>query len=212
MTHQTIGNLSAKELARHAFNVFLFAGRHQSGARLIYRALDLSPYDALALRCLSDLLDNDGTQIFSAIVLEYALADNSPISLNDRAELDYLRFFSQWSWGFAHHKSGETNLAQDAFVARSDFVLDEAAYAQFLSPILQINPSAEAGFQAAHRFCGVLAGFLAPIQDKAGLEGCFEPNNFQTTPAYELWLQESTAEFDALEKARQEQSSPIDPA
>src|SRR5437870_2472118 len=110
-----IADLSAAELGRHAFNVFLFAGRHQTGARLIYHALSKNSYKPLALRCLSDLLDTEGTEVFSGAVLEYALTSDSPLNAEERTELDDLRFLAIWSWGFSRHKSGQAFLPQEAF-------------------------------------------------------------------------------------------------
>ena len=101
-----IKELNASQLARHAFNVFLFSGRHVTGAKLIYRALALDPRNAEALRCLSDLLDAEGTEVFSAVVLEYALDEGTGISGEGRDVLDNLRFLAIWSWGFSSHKSG----------------------------------------------------------------------------------------------------------
>lgn len=113
-----IEDLSAQQVARHAFNVFLFSGRHQTGAKLIYHALRLDQTSAEALRCLSDLMDADGTQVFSGVVLEYALSESTGITGEDRRVLDDLRFMAKWSWGFARHKSGNPHLGQEAFADR----------------------------------------------------------------------------------------------
>ena len=54
---EIISQLNADQLARHAFNIFLYHNRHVVGARLIFRALELDCREPTALRCLSDILD-----------------------------------------------------------------------------------------------------------------------------------------------------------
>jgi hypothetical protein len=204
----TIGQLTAQQLARHAFNVFLFSGRHRTGARLIYRALELDSGNAQALRCLSDLLDADGTHVFSGVVLEYALSETAEISGDDRADLDNLRFLAKWSWGFSLHKSGEPHLAQEAFADRSSFVVDEERYKDFLAQLIGPAGSLQKGYKAAHTLCGAMAGFLLHREGggNAGLEESVHPERFVRTDEYSQWLQGSTEELDALEVERQKKS------
>lgn len=210
MPASTIAHLNASQVARHAFNVFLFSGRHQTGARLIFRALDLQPHNPEALRCLSDLLDSNGTEVFSGVVLEYALSEVPHLGDEERQTLDDLRFLAKWSWGFSRHKSGNPHLAQDAFGDRSAFSIDDTRYRQFLDQILSRTGSLEGGFKAAHTLCGAMAGFLhhRELGGKAGIEESLHPEHFQKSDAYDQWLQSSTDELDALEKARQEKSKP----
>ncbi|HAF45803.1 MAG: hypothetical protein A2100_03515 [Sideroxydans sp. GWF2_59_14] len=210
MSTSTIEHLNASQLARHAFNVFLFSGRHQTGARLIYRALELQPHNAEALRCLSDLLDSNGTEVFSGVVLEYALSEEPQFSVEERQTLDDLRFLAKWSWGFSSHTSGNPHLAQDAFADRSAFLVDDSRYQQFLDQILTRTGSLEGGFKAAHTLCGAMAGFLqhGELGGKAGVVESLHPEQFQKTEVYSQWLQSPTDELDALEKARLEKSKP----
>jgi hypothetical protein len=204
----TIGQLTAQQLARHAFNVFLFSGRHQTGARLIYRALELDPRDAQALRCLSDLLDADGTHVFSGTVLEYALSETTGIAGDEREVLDSLRFLAKWSWGFSRHKSGESHLAQEAFADRSMFIVDEERYKEFLAQLIGSAGSLQKAFESAHALCGAMAGFLLHREHggTAGLEESLHPERFVRTDAYSQWLHGGTEELDALEVARQKKS------
>lgn len=206
MPTSTIANLNASQLARHAFNVFLFCGRHQTGACLIYRSLELEPQNPEALRCLSDLLDSNGTEAFSAVVLEYALREVPHLSDETRKTLDNLLFLAKWSWGFSRHNSGDPHLAQDAFADRSAFSVDDSGYREFIGQIIDRTGSLTGGFRAAHALCGVMARFLQhcePGKD-AGVEELLNPERFLKTEAYDPWLRSSAEELDALEKARQE--------
>ena len=160
----TIGQLNANQLARHAFNVFLYGSRHVVGARLIYRALELDPCEPGALRCLSDLLDSEGTEHLSGVTLEYALDPSTGVQGEERKELDDLRFLAIWSWGFSRHRSGEPHLSQETFRDRSAFLVDEEGYAAFLASVTGSDASLEYGFQAARTLCGAMAGFLARMR------------------------------------------------
>lgn len=203
-----IEKLSAQQIARHAFNVFLFSGRHQTGARLIYHALRLDRANAEALRCLSDLLDADGTQTFSGVVLEYALSEEAGIAGAARTELDDLRFLAKWSWGFSRHKSGNPHLGQEDFADRTTFVVDEDRYQEFLAQILKPAGSLSNGFIAAHTLCGAMAGFLVhrDFGGKVDIGESVHPERFAETPAYLEWLKTPTDELDALENARQKKT------
>lgn len=211
MPSPTIEHLNAAQLARHAFNVFLFSGRHETGARLIFRSLELQPHDPLALRCLSDFFDAEGTEMFSAVVLEYALSEKLALGTEDRKTLDDLLFLSKWTWGFARHSSGSPHLAQADFADRSAFTMDAAGYGEFLGHALGPAGSLEAGFRAAHTLCGAMAGLLQhrDLGGKAGFDEAYHPEQFQKSAAYDEWLRTTTEELDELEKARREKSKPV---
>lgn len=201
---KTIEELSARELARHAFNVFLFVGRHTTGMRLTYRALELDDREPLAIRCLSDLLDGEGTEILSAIALEYGLAPSTGISGPAWSELDDLRFLSKWTWKFSTHKSGNPHLAGDAFKIRQDFDVDHAKYQAWLEDFLGTD-SLESGFRRVHTFAGAVGGLLTPVDSSApkGAAYTVRPEQFTQGPEYKSWLKESSTELDALEAKRQ---------
>jgi hypothetical protein len=210
---KTIEQLSAHQIARHAFNVFLFSGRHVMGARLIYHALVLDRTNAEALRCLSDFMDADGTQVFSGVVLEYALSESVALSDLEHKELDDLRFLAKWSWGFAQHQSGNPHLGQEAFKDRDAFVVDDDRYRSFLAQVLEPAGNLTNGFKAAHTLCGAMAGFLKHQEfgSTAGIEESLHPDRFIQTSTYREWLQTSTEELDSLEQARQKQTIPKKP-
>jgi hypothetical protein len=203
-----ISQLTAQQLARHAFNVFLFSGRHVTGARLIYHSLTLDRYEPEAIRCLSDLLDNDGTEIFSAVALDYALAPESPISPEARQTLDDLRFVAKWSWGFSRHRSGSPHLAGEQFNNRAEFEVDEPRYQEMLQQAVRPAGSLSRAFTAAHTLSGAMGGLLSHTRfgGRAPLDELFHPERFERTNDYDVWLASATDELDALERARQEKT------
>jgi hypothetical protein len=202
-----IRELSAAQLARHATNVFLFAGRHRTGARLIFRALELEPYQPQALRGLSDLLDREGTEQLSAAVLEYALAQGSPISADEKKELDDLLFLAKWTWKFSRHEEGATGIAWEDLADRSKFIVDDQRYDEFLGQIVTEAGSIESAFRSAHTLIGVMGGLLEhrELGSNAPLDEVLHPEKFRVTTEYEEWLLSDTAELEELERARKEQ-------
>ena len=193
--------LGADALAEHAFNLFLYQGRHALGAKLIYEALRQDPYHVLALRCLADLLEQKGTEIFSAIVLEYARMYATIVEESELDALEEILFISKWSWGFARHASGKTELSMADFADRSQFITDHERYQTFLDEIFTRTESLETGFQAAHRVCGLMAQF---VEHKEGIdaasqfEAIFNPQNFVMSDAHEAWLDSYDPVLDEL--------------
>ncbi|MES2823230.1 MAG: hypothetical protein V4732_06500 [Pseudomonadota bacterium] len=199
-----IKQLNANQLARHAFNVFLFSGRHVTGAKLIYRALELDSHNAVALRNLSDFMDAPGTETFSAVALEYALCESTGIVGEPRKILDDVLFLAKWSWSFSKHNSGNPHLGKEAFSDREAFTVDQVRYKQFLDQTIIHAGSLENAFRAAHLLCGILAGFFThKLGGKVGIEESFHADRFIRAPIYQEWLESSTEELDALEEARQ---------
>jgi len=204
-----IKDLSAPQLARHAFNMFLHQGRHVTGARLIYHALVLNFNEPEGLRCLSDFHDNKGTEQLSAAVLDYALAPTTPVPDDFRREMDELRFRCIWMWGRSRHDSGRKDLAADDFRDRSRFKVDEVGYKEFVEPVIKLGGSLEGAVRGAHTLTGAMGGLLTHNQygAKAPLEEIFYLERFHRLPAYDQWLREDTAPLDAIERWRQDHSS-----
>jgi hypothetical protein len=200
-----VADLTPSQLARHAFNVFLFQGRHVEGARLAYHALALDPWQPEALRRLSDLMDTEGTEAFSAAVLEHALAPGSPITGDDRETLDDLLFLSKWSWGFARHRSGEQHLDGDAFRDRTQFTPDEGIYQEFLQGVVGHAGSLGGAFAAAWTLCGVMGKLLTHVElgTGASIGEVYHPDRFRRADGYAAWLATDTEDLDALERERQ---------
>ncbi len=194
----TFNTLSADELAEHAFNVYLSQGRHPLGARLIYRALELAPSHTLALRCLFDLLNHDGMQVFSAITLEYALLYADHDAIEELHAFEEMLFIAKWSWGFSQHCSGKKDLHPKDFKNRHEFNCNELRYKEFIHNILHNNlltPSDTqnnlmAAFVCAKTLCGIMAQFLVHIdqQKTTQFNSIFSPDSFIKTPAYTTWL------------------------
>ena len=107
----TIKDLTPSEVGRHAENVFLIEGRHQGCSRLVYHALAGDPHEPQALRVLSDLLSGDGQkgtglEQFAAVVLEYAMRSDSPLTAEQKKDMDQHLFLQKWTWAFAKKKDG----------------------------------------------------------------------------------------------------------
>lgn len=202
-----IRELSAAQFGRHAETVFLFAGRHQSCARLVYHALALDPREPRALIALSDLLAGDqvkasGWEQLSAAVLEYGL--RSPLPAEALADVERHLFLAKWSWSFAKKKDGAATASWEELQNRSLFAVDEQRYAEFLGEIVKRCGSLDGCLRVAHALAGVMGGLLvhATLAGKAAVEEVFHPDRFERAPAYDAWLDGGTEELDALEEAR----------
>jgi hypothetical protein len=203
-----IADLTAAQLARHATNTFIFRGRQETGTRLAYHALALEPKQPEGLARLSDFLDIEGGQPFSAVVLEYGCSEEGGLPVADRATLQELRFLALWSWGFSRHRSGRTELGQEEFADRSQFVFDLDRYQAFVGSVVSRAGSLSAGLRSAHTLAGLLAGLLThrELGGQAGFEEIYHPERFVHTPEYAEWLSSSTDELDRLEEERARRS------
>jgi len=206
-----IRELTPAQLGRHAENVFLTQGRELACVRLAYHALSKDPNEPQALRVLSDVLCGDlkqesGMERFSAAVLEYAVRPGSPLSPVDRKTLDDHLFLAKWSWSFARKRNGEVTASWEELQNRSLFVLDDARYRGFLSGVLEPCGSVERAFQAAHVLAGMMGRLLKhkTLGQKAPIEAVFNPESFEPSAEYVLWLRSDTTGLDDLETARRE--------
>ena len=200
-----IGDLTSETLARHANNVLARDGRSRNGARLIYHALTLEPYQPIALMCLYDFLNGDSGEQLAAIVLEYALAEDSPLSRAERQLLEARRFKALWTWGFSRHHSEASSLSDDAFSDRSHFTVDDEAYQDFVQPLIDDIGTLSQAFSACHTLIGVMGDLLMHNEEgsDAQIKAAFHPENFITTPDYEEWLQLGTEDLDHLQNRLQ---------
>jgi hypothetical protein len=208
-----IRDLDAAQLARHAENVFLFQGRHQSCARLSYQALALDAHQPLALRTLSDMLCGDlrkesGWEQLSAAVLEYGLRPGSPVPEADRAMLENHLFFAKWSWAFVKRLDGRTTCSWEELQNRSLFREDRERYRTFLAGVVEPCRSIENAFQAARTLAGVMGRLLThrSLGVDAPVEEVFFPDRFVEAPTYAEWLASPTAPLETLERERQRRS------
>lgn len=192
-----IKDLTADELAEYALYVFILSGRHQMGAALIYRCLELEPKHPAGLRNLSDFLDGKGSEMISAVVMEY-LIKHYQGPAERKKEYEDILFLSKWAWGFSKHHSGQTELGADDFVDQTQFTTDDAAYDLFLEVPLSIAGTAEKVVQGAHNLVGVYAGGL----HSPSLIETHKPidilllNDFEKTPAYTEFLELDVRRFE----------------
>lgn len=205
-----IKDLKPAQLGRHAENVHLFAGVHQTGLRLAFHALRKDQGESLALRALSDNLNGDlqkrsGWEQFSAAVLEFGLRPSSPLSRDERANLERHLFIAKWSWAFVRKRNGEATASMEELEDRSQFVVDDEGYRDFLAGVVDRCGSLEATFRVALTIAGVLGGLLIHKTrgENVDDEDLFHPDQFIPSSEYAAWLESATDELDALEKKRQ---------
>ena len=203
-----IRDLTPGQLARHAFNVFLFSGRDVIGARLTYRALSMDNNEPLGLRCLSDLMDRDPLQMYSAAALEYGVSPSTTMAAGDRTRLDDHLFFSKWCWGFSKHVSGSSELSGADFARREDFALDEASYRAWFNELLAPAGSLGNAYHSALRLVGIMGGLVQhrTLGMKGGLDDLVRDDLYELTPFYAQWSASSTDDLDLLEERRQRET------
>lgn len=190
---QTIQDLTADELAEYALYVFILSGRNQMGAALIYRCLELEPYHSAGLRNLSDFLDGQGSEMLSAVVMEYLIGHYQGPA-ERKKEYEDILFLSKWVWGFSKQRSGQTQLSADDFDDKTQFESDEAAYNLFLETPVSIAGSPERVIHGARNLLGVYGGVLR----SPSLIETHKPidilllDDFEKTPQYDTFLQMDT--------------------
>ena len=211
-----MGDIPGALAASFAEMSFIVKGRTRWTAALVYRAIELEPWDATARGTLSGFLDDGGLDVFpsgfkmlSAIVLERALADDSPITEADRRKLDHARFVSMWAWGFAHHQSGEKELSPSAFRHRPSFSIEGERYRSWWAQVIVAAGSPDEAFRVAVDATGVLAGFLKKrAKDVPEICGAYRRDHLVVDEAcYAEWLMRPVEDFlpivdafDALKK------------
>jgi hypothetical protein len=203
MNKQTIADLSASQIARHAVNILAFQGRTIECARLIHHALALNPDEATALGALSSYLDQKDFEAFSAAVLEYACSSACPIPEDKKSELDDLRFQVKWLWGFSSRVDGQKYLRSIEFGNRSDFVVDEERYQDWLiKPLVEKTGSLRNAVDSAHVFLGCVGRLLIhrELGGIAPFEEIYHPERFIRAPKYDEWLASPITELEAIEK------------
>lgn len=206
----TLGDLTAAQLARHAYNVFLYQGRTQRGARLAYHALALEPRHTAALRALSDLLDQPGTEVLAAACLEYVMDPDSGFPEEEKPAVEALLFRARWWWGFARHDSGRKDLNPADFEDRARFHLDEDRYRAFLLGVVGPAGGLGAAARAAHLLLGTVSGLVTHAEkgERVELPDLLQPERFLRAPAYDEFLRSPLGDLETLEACRQEKRWP----
>lgn len=166
-----IKDLKAPELAEAATVTLQRLGRNALSARLIYRALELDPYQPQALLMLSEFYRGKsqpvGDEIFAGIIVEYAIDPKSPLSAEQKRLFDRPRIEVMNLWGFVKARAG-------------DFDVDYLGYMSFLSELSMRVGSPANGFKIALAKLGVHAGILDAAKGAAA-------------PAYKEWLNSDAA-------------------
>lgn len=189
-----IKDLSADQLAGFAFTVFVHSGRNDTGAKLIYRCLELEKEHPLGLRNLSDFLAWRGSESVSAIVLQHILDQKLSKSSEEHKELEKLLFISKWSWGFIKHKSGKTQLSATDFEDFNDFTIDEEDYYYFVNRAIESAGSRSNVLTGAFNLIGLYGGivFSPSIQQNHTPLDFLKFNDFTTNDKYSDFLNSST--------------------
>lgn len=203
MNRPKIADLSASQLARHAAHILALQGRTAECARLIHHALALNPDEATALRALSSYLDQKDFEAFSAAVLEYACSSACPIPEDEKSELDDLRFQVKWLWGFSNRVDGQKHLRSVDFGNRSDFIVDEQRYQDWLiKPLVDKTGSLRNAVDSAHVFMGCVGRLLIhrELGGIAPFDEIYHPERFIRAPKYDEWLASPIAELEAIDK------------
>jgi len=158
--HERIKDLKAPELAETATTILQKFGRNTRSARLIYRALELDPYQPQALLMMSELFRGKsigarpkGDEIFAGIIIEYAVGFKSPISLENKRFFDKAREEILKSWGFVKPVGNE-------------FDVDHLGYMAYINELMGQVGSVNNGFQTARRKLGIQAGIIHPATGK----------------------------------------------
>ena len=185
--HNTVNDFSPEELGQLALHEYALRGPNDLGLRLVFTALEKDPYQPKALLALGQLLNAFREEQEAAIILEYALAIESPIPIEEQNELENLRMRFKWQWGFAKHKHGKQVLSGVDFNNQNSFFIDEMRYWTFFSPLQNKAGSLELAFQTIRQQNGKEIGFL-----RKG------PNGFSHTPAWESWLNQPPEHLEVI--------------
>jgi hypothetical protein len=164
-------DLKAPELAEAATTTLQKLGRNALSARLIYRSLELDPYQSQALLMLSEFYRGKtrpvGDEIFAGIIIEYAIDPKSSLSTEQKRLFDKARIEIMNLWGFVTPRAGE-------------FDIDFLGYMSFISELAGRVGSVSNGFRTALAKLGVHAGILDPAKGGA-------------TSTYKDWLRSDAA-------------------
>ena len=180
-----IYELTPAELAHYGGLVFAAEGLTATAERLIYRALALHSYEPNALASLGHMLRERGAREQCAAVIEYGLADTSPLGPDDRERLEALRAFAQRSWGL----TGPPPAPNEA---------DE--YTALVSGFVDRAGSLAKAFGAALLMMGNESGLLdyTGASDRIPADEYFHPDRFGRSALYSDWLAASDDELAVL--------------
>jgi hypothetical protein len=162
-------DLKAPQLAEAAVKSIETSGRTAYALRFIYRVLELDPFQPQALLVLSDFFRGKrtdarpiGDEIYSGIIIEYAMDRKSTITPDQKRSFDKARIEIMKQWGFVTARGGETDI-------------DHLGYMGYINELMGKVRSVTNGFKMALSILGVQVGVL-------------DPSNGLPTREYRLWL------------------------
>jgi hypothetical protein len=155
-----IQDIPPHELANLATKNLQHSGRTALSGRMIYRTLEVDPYQPQALLMLSEMFRGKpngarpkGDEIFAGIILEFAMDRKSGIPPDAKRFIDAARIEVLNSWGFVTERAGELDI-------------DHIGYMTYINELMGQVRSVANGFQMAMAKLGVQSGVLDPTTGK----------------------------------------------
>jgi hypothetical protein len=153
-------------------------GHTTRSLRMLYRALELDPFQPKALLLLSKHYRGDlkgtrptGDEILSGIIIEYAMDPKSALPASEKKVFEHTRLSIMTSWGFAKPRGTETDI-------------DHIGYMTYINELMGQVRSVSNGFRIAMAKLGVQAGALDPAKG-------------QTSRNYQEWLRAGASTLQA---------------
>jgi hypothetical protein len=188
-----IRDLNAPELMRHAQDVFSYAGWTQTTIRLLYRAIELDPYNTPAIQMVIGFfgsgvlgLSREDGLAYSAAVLEYALGARSPIQGESRTLLLGMRVTLMARQGFVRYHGEIVNEVQPG--DQKDYEIDEPGYVAYLAGPIQRCGGKIPLFKLVHAILGLHSGLLVSHQPKGEAFVRIHPEHCAYSQEYKRWL------------------------
>ncbi len=165
-----IQDLKAPQLAEAALKSIQKSGRTAYSLRLIYRTLELDPFNPHALLILSELFRGKqrgvrptGDEIYSGIIIEHAMDRKSALPADQKRHFDKARLDIMIQWGFVTQRGEEADV-------------DHLGYMAYINELMGKVHSLTNGFLIAMTKLGIQAGVLDPAKNAP-------------TRSYQEWLQ-----------------------
>jgi hypothetical protein len=171
-----IRDIKAPQLAASVLLSLQKTGRSAYALRILYRTLELDPYNPHALLVLSELYRSKtkgvrptGDEIFAGIILEYGMDRKSTVPAEMKPLFDKARVEIMSQWGFVTSRGGEAEV-------------DHLGYMAYINELMGKVHSVANGFKIAHTKVGIQAGALDPAKGTP-------------TKSYEEWLHAEASTF-----------------
>jgi hypothetical protein len=153
-----IQDMHAPQMAEAALKSLQQSGRTPLSLRLVYRTLELDPFNPQGLLILSELYRSrkkgtrpTGDEILAGIVVEYAMDPKSTVPAAQKRLFDKARLDIMTSWGFITPRGTE-------------FEVDHLGYMGYINELMAQVRSVGNGFRIAMVKLGVQAGVLDPAK------------------------------------------------